>query len=111
MLEDLSGLRKSVNRKGKGSAKRQSLLHNWSPAQLAFFLEYKCALRGIEVTYVSPAYTSQRCNRCGKVAKDYRKGAVFRCPCGNVEHADINAAKNISDKFTMSDAQYMAGCC
>lgn len=109
-LEDLNGLRKSVNRKGKGSAKRQSLLHNWSPAQLAFFLEYKCALRGIEVAYVSPAYTSQRCNRCGKVAKANRRGAVYRCSCGYVEHADINAAKNIRDKFTMSVQQYMAGC-
>jgi putative transposase len=48
---------------------------------------------------VSAAYTSQRCSRCGHVARENRKSqAVFQCvacgvgPC----HADVNAARNIA---------------
>ena len=51
------------------------------------------------VVAISPAYTSQRCHRCGHTAKNNRESqAVFRCAqCGHTANADINAACNIRD--------------
>ena len=97
VLEDLTNIK--FNKK-KFPKKFRKLLHNWSPSQLAQFLEYKCELNGINIEYVDPRYTSQTCNKCGKVDKSQRKGHQYVCSCGNVDHADINAAKNIRDKVT-----------
>jgi putative transposase len=50
------------------------------------------------VEKVDPAYTSQVCHACGQCAAESRESqAVFRCrACGHVDHADVNAAKNIA---------------
>jgi transposase len=50
------------------------------------------------VEKVDPAYTSQICHACGHCAAESRESqAVFRCrACGHVDHADVNAAKNIA---------------
>ncbi|MEV5705134.1 transposase [Actinoallomurus sp. NPDC052274] len=50
------------------------------------------------VEKVDPAYTSQICHACGHRAAESRESqAVFRCrACGHVDHADVNAAKNIA---------------
>ena len=52
--------------------------------------------RGITITKVNPAYTSQECNHCHYVDKANRKGEKFLCRnCGHKDHSDLNAAKNI----------------
>ena len=52
--------------------------------------------RGITITKVNPAYTSQECNNCHYVDKANRKGETFLCKnCGHKDHSDLNAAKNI----------------
>ena len=50
------------------------------------------------VEKIDPAFTSQRCSKCGHVAADSRESqALFRCTtCGYTEHADVNAARNIA---------------
>ncbi|MEV5711824.1 transposase [Actinoallomurus sp. NPDC052274] len=50
------------------------------------------------VEKINPAYTSQICHACGHRAAENRESqAVFRCrACGHVDHADVNAAKNIA---------------
>jgi len=69
--------------------------HSWSFAQLRAFLSYKAKLAGIPFVTVNPAYTSKVCNVCKTIGN--RNGASFSCPsCGNVDHADLNAAKNIA---------------
>jgi transposase len=47
---------------------------------------------------IDPAFTSQTCNACGhRAAQNRESQAVFRCrACGHVDHADVNAAKNIA---------------
>lgn len=98
VLEDLNGLR-STNR-GK---KMNKWLHKWSTFRFQTFLEYKCAMNGIEVQYVNPKYTSQRCSMCGNIDKDARNRNKYRCACcGHTEHADINASKNIRDRYLLS---------
>ena len=57
--------------------------------------EDKCALRGVPVIEVNPAYTSQDCSRCGSRHKLI--GKRFSCSsCGHNDHRDANAALNIS---------------
>jgi len=49
---------------------------------------------------VNPAYTSQKCFKCGHTDRKNRRGEVFQClSCGHKDNADKNAAKNILDRF------------
>lgn len=95
VLEDLTGVRKRSR-----SRKLNSMLSSWSFAQFQRMLEYKCAAQGIDVVYVDPRYTSQRCSKCGHTDKGNRQSALFHClHCGYTAHADLNAADNIRDKY------------
>lgn len=78
-----SGLNKSILDQGWSEFRRQ--------------LGYKLNWAGGLLLEVSPQYTSQRCSRCGHVAKDSRQSRdTFCCvQCGHETHADLNAAKNI----------------
>ncbi len=83
-----------VNSKGS-KIRRYSEKNQWAFAQLETFLRYKCALRGVPVIEVNPAYTSQDCSRCGSRHKPTGKG--FSCEtCGHNDHRDANAAFNIA---------------
>ncbi|MFE3450989.1 RNA-guided endonuclease InsQ/TnpB family protein [Nonomuraea sp. NPDC059194] len=59
-------------------------------------LEHKAPDR---VRKIDPCYTSQTCNACKHVARESRESqALFRCvACGWLDHADVNAAKNMGD--------------
>ncbi|MHB9294924.1 putative IS200/IS605 family transposase ISNph16 [Pillotina sp. SPG140] len=99
VLEDLTGIRKQKN-KGK---KFNSWLSNWSFSQFEQQLKYKCELHAIHVVNVDPRYTSQKCNRCGTIDKSSRNKSRYVCKhCGHRDHADVNAAKNIRDKYARS---------
>jgi putative transposase len=60
-------------------------------------LRAKAESAGRVVVEVNPAFTSQRCARCGHAAAGNRVSqAEFRClACGHQAHADVNAAINI----------------
>lgn len=87
-LEDLSGINN-----------RSKFLKQWSYYELQQFIEYKAKEKGIDVKYVSPKYTSQRCSRCGYIAEGNRKTqSEFKCvACGIEMNADFNAARNIAE--------------
>jgi len=71
------------------------MMAGWSFQELQQFVEYKATRAGIKVEYIDPAYTSQTCATCGALGK--RKQDLFTCTtCGNVAHADINAARNMA---------------
>lgn len=54
---------------------------------------------GVRTVMVDPAYTSQKCNRCGYVDARNRDHARFDClRCGHSDNADHNAALNIRDR-------------
>ncbi len=43
--------------------------------------------------YVNPAYSSQVCSVCGSFG--VRERHLFKCPCGNQQHADWNSSQNL----------------
>jgi len=80
-------------RKGKRTS---NFLNRWTYAEIKSKLELTCEKLGVQVVYVSPTYTSQRCSSCGWVRRGNRKGQEFRCnQCSNAMNADLNAARNI----------------
>ena len=100
-LENLNikGMMKSakgtVERPGKNVKTKSALNRGISESgwgRLRWMLEYKAC----RVEAVNPAYTSQRCHRCGHVAEENRQKERFECvSCGYTGNADINAAFNI----------------
>ncbi len=59
-------------------------------------LTYKVESTGGKIIRVPSQYTSQTCSACGYVAKNNRKGELFKCmSCGYKVHADLNAANNV----------------
>lgn len=88
-LERLENIR-STTRK---SRKNNPSLHSWSFYRLAQFIEYKGKLAGINVEFVNPAYTSQKCPKCGKT--HHAKDRQYVCKCGFHIHRDLLGAMNI----------------
>lgn len=91
-MEDLSGIQEST-----GHSLR---LKHWTYYDLQTKIEYKAKEAGIEVKKIKPAYTSQRCSKCGYIDKENRKTQEdFHCiRCGYKRNADYNASQNISIK-------------
>ena len=74
----------------KAGPNRSILATGWS--EMEQMLSYTT-----RAVYVNPAYTSQRCCRCGQVDRASRRSqSAFHCTsCGYQAHADLNAAQNI----------------
>ena len=92
-FENLTGIRDRMI-----GAKR---FHAWAFRRLYQYVEYKSETYGIEVEQVSPAYTSQRCSKCGFTHENNRRSKHdFVCQkCAYELNADYNASKNIARKL------------
>jgi putative transposase len=89
-IENLDGVR-------RGKIRAYSEKNQWAFSQFAILLRYKCALRGIPIIEVNPAYTSQGCSRCGSIHRP--DGKQYLClTCGHNDHRDANAAFNIAKR-------------
>ncbi len=99
-LEDLTHIRSRI----KAQRSQRSRLHSWSFGQLRAFIAYKAKPIGVPVFYVDPHHTSQECSKCGSIDKKNRPDqATFSCiACGHCEQADINAARNIRARATVT---------
>lgn len=82
----------------EGISEENTFLKNWSYYDLQQKIEYKAKEHGIEVRYINPKYTSQRCSKCGYIDKENRENQkTFACKkCEFETNADYNAARNIS---------------
>ncbi len=82
------------------------LTRNWSPGTLIDAIKWHAKQLNVDLKILNPRYTSQRCSKCGlidnKNRPKKRKGAsYFKCTnpdCGYEDHADKNAARNLSIK-------------
>jgi len=88
-LEQLANIRTATRQ----SRKNNPSLHTWSFYRLAMYIEYKARLAGIQVAYVNPSYTSQKCPKCGSL--NHAKDRWYGCSCGYHTHRDIVGARNI----------------
>ena len=95
-FENLTGIRERMPRAKK--------FHAWAFRRLFEYVEYKAEMVGVSVEQVSPAYTSQRCSKCGTTLRENRKTQERFCcqKCGYEVNADYNAAKNIGLKYLRS---------
>lgn len=90
-LENLEGIRARCNNKGK---RLRKLLGRWAFYDLRQKITYKAIEAGVRVVTVNPAYTSQTCSACGLIGS--RRKHSFKCSCGFVCDADVNASRNIA---------------
>lgn len=106
VLEDLTGIRDRMTVR-RGQRNRQ---HNWSFRHLAHCIVYKAQLAGVPGVWVDPRNSSRTCSRCGHVDKRNRKSqAEFSCiRCGFTCHADINAARNLATRGSVSAPDLIA---
>ncbi|SEP29366.1 transposase, IS605 OrfB family, central region [Halogranum amylolyticum] len=79
-------------------------VHKWAFHRLYEYVTYKAESEGLVVKQINPAYTSQRCSKCGFTHEDNRLHTngqdEFDClTCGYDVYADYNAAKNIGLKY------------
>lgn len=73
------------------------MLKHWSATNFRLQFQRLMLNSGVQINFISPTYTSQRCGSCGWTQKANRKGIVFQCRhCGFTANADLNAARNIS---------------
>ena len=81
-----------------GVGEQSDFLKKWSYYELQNFTKYKAKEVGIEVEFIDPKYTSQRCNKCGCIDKENRETqSQFICKtCGHKDNADRNASRNIA---------------
>jgi putative transposase len=83
--------------RGRALRRRLSL---WQHGAIRTATMNKAQAHGLTVAKVDPRYTSKNCSRCGLRGKRHRH--VFSCPhCGVTLHADINAAINIRNRYTV----------
>ena len=100
VLEDLTNIRDRCGAKGKAHKKHRRKVGRWSFKRLEQMIKYYAELEGIYVEAVSPHYTSQTCSRCGIVCKNNRKSrSLYSCKCGLRLNADLNAARNIANRW------------
>ena len=63
-------------------------------------LEAQCEINRVSFRSVAPYYTSTTCPACGHSDRGNRLGEMFLClNCGHADNADVNAGKNILNRF------------
>ncbi|NVI88451.1 IS200/IS605 family element transposase accessory protein TnpB [Actinomadura sp. BRA 177] len=95
-LEELSGIRARAT----VPRDQRARLSSWPFHQLGAFIAYKARRHGVPYIEVDPAYTSQRCPRCGHTARNNRPSRDhFECRrCGLAGPADVVAGVNVRDR-------------
>jgi putative transposase len=95
-LEELSGIRDRV----RLHRHQRATLSSWPFHQLGAHIAYKAKRAGVPFLEVDPAYTSQRCPRCGESSRRNRPiRDYFSCRrCGLAGPADVVAAVNVRNR-------------
>jgi len=88
---------KNVKHKSKGKINKKfnNKLARWTYPKVLEKFTMLCEERGILFVKVPPRYTSQRCCKCGRIDKRNRRGETYKCACGILMDADLNASLNI----------------
>lgn len=91
---------KNITKSPKLNKTLRSTIGKWNVSYWLDRLQKNCEENRVSFRRVSPYLTSQTCNHCGAIDKKSRNKQEFRCTtCNHSTNADINAAKNILDRF------------
>ena len=100
VVENLKNITKNTKLKGRLSKSMRSSIGKWNVRYWLTRLQQKCEENRVSFRSVSAYYTSQTCNICGYVDRKNRSGEEFKClKCNHQTNADVNAAKNILERF------------
>ena len=92
------GKLKGIRHRAKFSKKSNQKVHQWAFARLQSMISYKAELAGLKVKFVSEAYTSQTCPKCGNRKKPTNRN--YHCNhCGFQYHRDGVGAINLWTRF------------
>ena len=97
VLERLMGIRYAHQRgNGETRASRRRIAL-WPFRMLQSYIDYKARWAGVPIEYVSPSYTSKKCNVCGFINRKLKlTERGWLCPkCGARLDRDLNAAINV----------------
>jgi len=109
VVEDLQKMNHKTKVKRRLTKNMRRALGAWAYSYWLNRLQMTSEETNVSFRRVSPYYTSQRCNACGHTERSNRNGESFLCrDCGHIDDADINAAKNILERFLTG--RYGAGC-
>ncbi|AGB38365.1 RNA-guided endonuclease InsQ/TnpB family protein [Natronococcus occultus] len=103
VFEELDGIRERLP---------EAAWHSeWAFDRLYEYVEYKAEAEGLFVETTNPKNTSKRCAECGFIHDANRPSRdTFECQqCGNRNHADYNAAKNVADVSLRREQQSSRG--
>ena len=100
IVERLKNMNFKTKVKRKLNSGLRKTIGNWNYRYWLSRLERNCEENRVRYTSVNPSYTSQICNSCGHSDRNNRLiQDKFSCvACGCIDHADINAAKNILNR-------------
>ncbi len=96
VLGNLKGIRNNAKRKGK---RFNRIISNMPFNKLTQYIQYKAEWQGIPTFQISERDTSKTCHKCKSIGKRKTQG-LFVCDCGLEYNADLNAVKNIADRFS-----------
>ena len=94
-LSQYKEIRLESNKHIKYKNRKSKSLKHWSWAAINKQVVSIGEEYDVHINHQSSPYKSQRCNTCGWVHKNNRKGKIFSCnQCSHTDDADINSAKN-----------------
>jgi transposase len=110
VFENLKGISKNTKKSKRLSKSMRSVIGNWNQAYWMQRLKSASERNRVSFRTVSPFNTSITCPICNQIDKRNRKSqGIFLCQsCGYTDNADVNAARNILNRFLTGP--YGAGC-
>ena len=109
VVEDLRQMNHKTKVKRRLTKNMRRSLGAWAYSYWLDRLQMTTEETNVSFRRCQPFYTSQRCNACGHTERSNRNGENFLCRnCGHADDADVNAAKNILERFLTG--KYGSGC-
>ena len=110
VVEQLKNISKGTKKSKRLNKSMRYVIGNWNQALWIRKLQLACERNRVSFRSVPAWNTSITCPICNLIDKRNRlTQELFRCQaCGHSDNADVNAAKNILNRFLTG--QYGAGC-
>jgi len=101
VVEKLKNLKHKTKLKRRLSKNVRRVISNWCYRQVLDRIQMLCEENRVSFRSVPAYYTSQECASCGYIDKKNRLSqSEFICQsCGHTDNADLNASKNILNRF------------